>query len=102
MESPSKQATELAELTYFNSHKPFSVSKEEDLWICKAYSILTEMKSGLSKRDCKKILASLGFDGHEESVRKLVTRITSTDSEPLISFNEFYGILKPQMVNLFS
>ena len=85
-------------LLYFNSHKPFNVSKEEDLWICKAYAILTELKSGISKRDCKKIMASLGFDGRDDNVRRLVNKIASNDGQPLITFNEFYAIIKPQMV----
>jgi Ca2+-binding EF-hand superfamily protein len=85
-------------LLYFNSHKPFNVSKDEDLLICKAYSILTEMKTGISKRDLKKILGALGFDGRDDQVRRLVNKIASNDGQSLISFNEFYAILKPQMV----
>lgn len=85
----------------FNSKVAWKVPKDTELLICQAYSLMNGMKSGsVTKKDCKNLLLSLGFNVHGEEMKKLVEQMTDTESTTsIIPFNEFYAIIKTKMVN---
>ncbi len=88
------------EFPLFNTTHPFKPTKETEIHICQAYSYMNGLKQGhSSKRDCRALLTTLGFNMNDMNIKKLIEKMTNVDSlEPCIPFDQFYGIVKGNLV----
>ncbi len=89
-------ANDIPEFKVFNRKEPYNVTKEEELWICQAYSMLTSLKSDVStKRDCKKAFSALGFDVNNDGVKTVMEKFNSGEG---LDFNGFLYLMKSKLV----